>query len=124
MQLVQRPVQAQLERKSHTDQLIPRPAVSRPANKNVPSAAANEDLITVNNDLGIPFQFDSHPRGCSSLIDSALLDDARTRNKVVEFAGSQESYFQSWAVSFLKHSNIRVRTKDEGEILSCSMPSR
>ncbi|KAH6804533.1 Peroxidase superfamily protein [Perilla frutescens var. frutescens] len=94
-------------------------------------AAAKDDSITVNNDPGTPFQFDNEyykmvleHKGLFQS-DSALLNEETTRNKVVEFAESQDSFFESWALSFLKLSNIGVKTDDQGEIRqSCSMPNR
>lgn len=95
------------------------------------AAAANDDSVTVNNDPGSPFQFDNEyykilleHKGLFQS-DSALLSDVRTRNRVVEFAGDQDSFFERWGVSFLKLASVGVKTGDEGEIrLSCPMPNR
>lgn len=86
--------------------------------------------ITVDNDPATPLRFDNEyykvvleHKGLFQS-DSALINDERTRKKVVEFANSQDSFFESWAVSFLKLSGIGVKTGEEGEIrLSCSMPN-
>lgn len=94
-------------------------------------AGARDGSITVNNDPGTPFQFDNQyyrivleHKGLFQS-DSALVNDDRTRSKVVEFANSQDGFFENWAVSFLKLSMIGVKTGDEGEIRqSCSMPNR
>lgn len=90
----------------------------------------SSDVITVDNDPSTPFRFDSQyykvvleHKGLFQS-DSALINDERTRKKVVEFANSQDSFFESWAASFLKLSEIGIKTGDEGEIrLSCSMPN-
>ncbi|KAK6158753.1 hypothetical protein DH2020_006067 [Rehmannia glutinosa] len=89
---------------------------------------ASDDSITVNNDPGTPLQFDNQyykvlleHKGLFQS-DSALLNDARTRNRVLEFANNQDSFFERWGVSFLKLSSIGVKTGDEGEIRqSCSI---
>lgn len=94
-------------------------------------AGARDDSITVDNDPDTPFQFDNEyykilleQKGLFQS-DSALVNDNRTRNKVVEFANSQGSFFESWAVSFLKLSTIGIKTGNEGEIRqSCSIPNR
>ncbi|KAL7159572.1 hypothetical protein ABFS83_01G036600 [Erythranthe nasuta] len=88
----------------------------------------NNDRVTVNNDPASPLQFDNsyfkillaHKGLFQS--DSALLNDERTKNRVVEFANSQDSFFERWSSSFLKLSSVGVKTDGEGEIRqSCSM---
>ncbi|KAL8063612.1 hypothetical protein ABFX02_01G038100 [Erythranthe guttata] len=88
----------------------------------------NNDRVTVNNDPSSPLQFDNayfkillaHKGLFQS--DSALLNDERTKNRVVEFANSQDSFFERWSSSFLKLSSVGVKTGGEGEIRqSCSM---
>ncbi|KAG6391333.1 hypothetical protein SASPL_149087 [Salvia splendens] len=91
---------------------------------------AKDDSITVNNDPGTPFQFDNQyyrivleHKGLFQS-DSALVNDNRTRSKVVEFANSQDGFYENWAVSFLKLTMIGVKIGDEGEIRqTCSMPN-
>nr|XP_019703304.1 peroxidase 18 isoform X2 [Elaeis guineensis] len=52
--------------------------------------------------------------------DSVLVNDSRTKGKVEAFSESQERFFASWAESFVKLTNIGVKTGDEGEIrVSC-----
>ncbi|KAK4491038.1 hypothetical protein RD792_001759 [Penstemon davidsonii] len=94
-------------------------------------AGARDDSVTVNNDPGSPTLFDNQyyrilleHRGLFQS-DSALLEDERTRNRVLNFANNQDSFFESWGVSFLKLSSIGVKTGDDGEIRqSCSMTNR
>ncbi|KAL8536911.1 hypothetical protein ACS0TY_012190 [Phlomoides rotata] len=93
-------------------------------------ACLSDSSITVDNDPGTPLQFDNmyykillEHKGLFQS-DSALLNDVRTRNRVIEFANNQDSFFDSWAVSFLKLSSIEVKTEDEGEIRrACSLPN-
>ncbi|PIN12457.1 Peroxidase [Handroanthus impetiginosus] len=88
---------------------------------------ATDDSITVRNDPSTPFLFDNQyykilleHKGLFQS-DSALLNDERTKNRVLEFANNQDSFFESWRVSFLKLSSIGVKTDDQGEIRkSCS----
>ncbi|KAK6158710.1 hypothetical protein DH2020_006024 [Rehmannia glutinosa] len=89
---------------------------------------ASDDSVTVNNDPGTPLQFDNQyykvlleHKGLFQS-DSALLNDARTRNRVLEFANNQDSFFERWGVSFLKLSSIGVKTGDEGEIRQSFIP--
>ncbi|GFQ05567.1 peroxidase 18 [Phtheirospermum japonicum] len=95
-------------------------------------AGANDDSVTVNNNPGTPLQFDNQyykivleHKGLFQS-DSALFSDVRTRDRVMEFANNQDSFFESWSVSFLKLVSIGVKTDDdEGEIRqSCSLPNK
>lgn len=95
------------------------------------AAGAADDSITVNNDPGTPFLFDNQyyrilleHKGLFQS-DSALLNDEQMKNRVMEFASNQDSFFQGWAVSFTKLTSIGVKTGDQGEIrLSCSTPNQ
>ncbi|CAA3000250.1 Peroxidase 46 [Olea europaea subsp. europaea] len=78
--------------------------------------------ITVNNDPNSPLLFDNEyykellvHKGLFQS-DSALLNDERTKNRVLDFANNQEIFFESWIQSFLKLSSIGVKGVDEGEI--------
>lgn len=52
--------------------------------------------------------------------DSVLVSDSRTKGKVEEFSESQETFLARWAESFVKLTNIGVKTGNEGEIrVSC-----
>ncbi|KAL3747912.1 hypothetical protein ACJRO7_016691 [Eucalyptus globulus] len=54
--------------------------------------------------------------------DSVLVKDNRTREKVENFANDQDSFFASWAQSFLKLSVVEVKTGNAGEVRqSCSL---
>ncbi|KAG8375376.1 hypothetical protein BUALT_Bualt10G0093600 [Buddleja alternifolia] len=94
-------------------------------------ATANDDSVTVNNDPGTPLVFDNQyykilldHKGLFQS-DSALLNDERTKNRVLQFSNDQDSFFESWSVSFLKLSSIEVKTDDQGEIRqSCSISNR
>ncbi|ERN07125.1 hypothetical protein AMTR_s00019p00117340 [Amborella trichopoda] len=48
--------------------------------------------------------------------DSVLFGDTRTRNKVLRFAESEESFFEGWERSFLRLTSIGVKTGNQGEI--------
>ncbi|KAL3650941.1 Peroxidase 18 [Castilleja foliolosa] len=94
-------------------------------------AGASDESITVNNDPGTPLRFDNQyykilleHKGLFQS-DSALFSDVRTRNRVMEFANNEDSFFESWSVSFSKLVSIGVKTDDEvGEIRqSCSVPN-
>ncbi|CAI9755591.1 unnamed protein product [Fraxinus pennsylvanica] len=84
--------------------------------------------VTVNNDPNTPLLFDNEyykellvHKGLFQS-DSALLNDERTKNIVLDFANNQEFFFESWIQSFLKLSSIGVKRNDEGEIRQlCSM---
>ncbi|GER34400.1 peroxidase superfamily protein [Striga asiatica] len=85
-------------------------------------AGASDDSVTVENDPASPQQFDNNyykilleHRGLFQS-DSALLNDVRTRDRVMEFADSQDSFFESWGVSFLKLVSVGVKTDEDGEI--------
>ncbi|KAL2517523.1 Peroxidase 18 [Abeliophyllum distichum] len=78
--------------------------------------------ITVNNDPKTPLLFDNEyykellvHKGLFQS-DSALLNDERTRNQVLDFAHNQDNFFERWSQSFLKLSIIGVKGDDEGEI--------
>lgn len=87
--------------------------------------------ITVNNDPNTPLLFDNEyykellvHKGLFQS-DSALLNDERTKNRVLDFANNQEFFFESWIQSFLKLSSIGVKGDDEGEIRRlCSVTNR
>ncbi|KAL2236888.1 peroxidase 46 [Sesamum indicum] len=95
--------------------------------KMCPSGAI-DDSVTVSNDPSTPLLFDNQyyrilleHKGLFQS-DSALLNDERTRNRVLEFANNQDSFYERWAVSFSKLTGIGVKTDDEGEIRqSCSL---
>ncbi|XP_044471386.1 peroxidase 46-like isoform X2 [Mangifera indica] len=84
--------------------------------------------VTVDNDPATSFIFDNqyyrnlmeHKGLLQS--DSVLLTDKRTRIMVETFAIDQDSFFQSWGLSFLKLTSIEVKTGVEGEIRqTCSL---
>lgn len=53
--------------------------------------------------------------------DAVLVQNATTRAKVAAFAQSQESFFASWADSFVRLTGLGVKTGADGEIRrSCS----
>ena len=89
--------------------------------KQCPPAGANP-AISVNNDPETPLLFDnqyfkellSHKGLFQS--DSLLLNDERTKKKVVEFANDEASFFDSWAQAFLKLTTIGVKADGDGEI--------
>lgn len=54
--------------------------------------------------------------------DAVLLDNANSLKKVEEFANDKNSFFDSWAQSFLRLASIGVKTGEDGEIRrSCSV---
>ncbi|KAF3794264.1 Peroxidase 18 [Nymphaea thermarum] len=78
--------------------------------------------VTVNNDPATAMVFDNvyyqnlmRGRGLFHS-DSELSIDGRTRDQVQFFAQNQEAFFQSWANSFVRLTNVGVKTGDEGEI--------
>ncbi|XP_051137481.1 peroxidase 46-like [Andrographis paniculata] len=90
--------------------------------KMCPPSAAIGDSMTVSNDPATPFLFDN--QYYKALLDhkglfqsdSALLNDARMKNRVLEFAGNPDRFFESWAVSFTRLTSIGVKTDNHGEI--------
>lgn len=85
-------------------------------------AGAAMNSVTVSNDPTTPLLFDN---GYYKILlqhkglfrsDSTLVNDERTRDRVVQYAYNQDSFFEGWAVSFLKLCGIGVKTGDEGEI--------
>lgn len=89
--------------------------------------ADSSPSVLVNNDPDTSFMFDNQyyrnllaHRGLFQS-DSVLFNDERTRKQVEDFANDQVGFFESWGESFLKLTNIGVKTGDEGEIRrSCS----
>ncbi|KAK9100055.1 hypothetical protein Scep_023485 [Stephania cephalantha] len=84
--------------------------------------------ITINNDPETSILFDnqyyknlaSHKGLFQS--DSVLFADERTRRRVAELAGNEESFLGSWGDSFLKLASLEVKTGEEGEIRrTCSL---
>ena len=80
--------------------------------------------VTVNNDPETSMVFDNqyyknllNNKGLFQS-DSALLNDDRTRKLVEDLANDQELFFENWGQSFMKLTNIGVKTGDEGEIRS------
>ncbi|XP_031480963.1 peroxidase 18 [Nymphaea colorata] len=78
--------------------------------------------VTVNNDPATAMVFDNvyyqnlmRGRGLFHS-DSELSTDGRTRDQVQFFAQNQEAFFQSWANSFVRLTNVGVKTGDEGEV--------
>ena len=47
--------------------------------------------------------------------DAVLVQNATTRAKVAAFAQSQESFFASWADSFIRLTGLGVKTGADGE---------
>ncbi|PIA46042.1 hypothetical protein AQUCO_01600365v1 [Aquilegia coerulea] len=78
--------------------------------------------VTIQNDPETSFMFDNqyyknlllHQGLFQS--DSVLFSDERTKEKVVEFSSSQDSFFQSWETSFVKLTRMGVKTGNAGEI--------
>ncbi|KAK9098038.1 hypothetical protein Syun_025083 [Stephania yunnanensis] len=84
--------------------------------------------ITINNDPETSSLFDNHyyknlvsHKGLFQS-DSVLFADKRTRRRVAELAGNEESFLGSWGDSFLKLASLEVKTGEEGEIRrTCSL---
>ncbi|KAK7260990.1 hypothetical protein RIF29_27293 [Crotalaria pallida] len=78
--------------------------------------------VTVNNDPETSMVFDNQyyknlltNKGLFQS-DSVLLNDNRTRKLVEDLANDQDLFFENWGQSFLKLTNVGVKTGDEGEI--------
>lgn len=97
--------------------------------KRCPANASSS--VTVNNDPQTSFVFDNQyyhnlmeGKGLFQS-DSELFNDARTKDKVQILSSSQESFFNSWAASFVKLSSVGVKFDDQGEIRkSCEAINR
>ena len=48
--------------------------------------------------------------------DAVLVQNATTRARVAAFAQSQDSFFGSWAGSFVRLTNLGVKTGSDGEV--------
>ncbi|WOL06447.1 hypothetical protein Cni_G15181 [Canna indica] len=90
-------------------------------------SADASDSTTVSNDPVSPFKFDNQYYGNllanKGLLnsDSVLATDARTKSKVEAFSKSEDSFFTSWAESFVRLSSIGVKTGNAGVIrFSCT----
>ncbi|CAL0333078.1 unnamed protein product [Lupinus luteus] len=90
------------------------------------SSVANPS-VTVNNDPQTSMLFDNQyyknllsNKGLFQS-DSVLINDDRTSKLVGDLANDQDLFFQNWAQSFLKLTNVGVKTGDEGEVrVSCA----